>query len=231
MTTLAGLGYLAAVCLFILGLKLLSSPRSARRGNLLSLIGMLIAVLVTLLDRQILDFRLIAGGIIVGGLIGAVLALRVRMTAMPQMVALLNAFGGGASALVALSEFLLRAAEFDTVTEVTTALGVFIGMLTFTGSVVAFAKLQELLSGTPIVFHGQIALNFFPARRHPGVVRRLRRRLPGARAGHPPRHPDPLRHRGDPPRDPDRRGGHAGGHRPPELIFGDRRRRHRVHHQ
>ncbi len=121
---------------------------------------MLVAVLVTLLDRQILDFRYIVAGIIVGGLIGAVLALRVRMTAMPQMVALLNAFGGGASALVALSEFLLRAAEFDTVAEITTALSIFIGLLTFTGSVVAFAKLQEMVSGTPIVFRGQTALNF-----------------------------------------------------------------------
>jgi H+-translocating NAD(P) transhydrogenase subunit beta len=160
MTTIAGLGYLAAVCLFILGLKLLSSPRTARRGNLLSMIGMLIAILVTLLDRQILDFRYIVAGIIVGGLIGAVLALRVRMTAMPQMVALLNAFGGGASALVAISEFLLRAPEFDTVTEVTTALGVFIGMLTFTGSVVAFGKLEEMLRSTPVVFPGQVTLNF-----------------------------------------------------------------------
>jgi H+-translocating NAD(P) transhydrogenase subunit beta len=160
MTTLTGLGYLAAVCLFILGLKLLSSPRTARRGNLLSMVGMLVAVVVTLLDRQILDFRYIVAGMVVGGLIGAGLALRVKLTAMPQMVALLNAFGGGASALVALSEFLLRAAEFDTVTGITTALGVFIGMLTFTGSVIAFAKLQEIVSGTPVVFRGQTALNF-----------------------------------------------------------------------
>jgi len=160
MTILAGVGYLVAVCLFILGLKLLSSPRTARRGNLLSMIGMLVAVVVTLLDRQILDFRYIIAGIIIGSMIGAVLALRVRMTAMPQMVALLNAFGGGASALVALSEFLLRATEFGAVAEVTTALGVFIGMLTFTGSVVAFAKLEEMVKGTPVVFPGQTAVNF-----------------------------------------------------------------------
>jgi NAD(P) transhydrogenase subunit beta len=160
MTTIAGLGYLAAICLFILGLKMLSSPRTARRGNLVSMVGMLIAVAVTLLDRQILDFRFIIAGIIVGSLIGAILAVRIKMTAMPQMVALLNAFGGGASALVALGEFLLRAPQFDTVTEVTTALSVFIGMLTFTGSIVAVAKLEEMVRGTPIVFPGQIPLNF-----------------------------------------------------------------------
>ena len=111
---------------------------------------------------------------------------------MPQMVALLNAFGGAASALVALSEFLLRAAEFDTVAEITTALSIFIGMLTFTGSVAAFAKLQEIVSGTPIVFRGQNRPELRASRRHPGFMRRLRRRLPGARAGHSPRRPCPI---------------------------------------
>ncbi len=159
MTSVAPLGYLAAVCLFILGLKLLSSPRTARRGNLLSATGMLIAIVVTLLDRQILDFRLIIAGLIIGSLIGVALAVRVRMTAMPQMVALLNAFGGGASALVAISEYLRNAPRFNTVTEVTTALGVFIGMVTFTGSIIAYAKLEEMVRGTPIVFPGQTALN------------------------------------------------------------------------
>ncbi len=160
MTSVTGLVYLAAVCLFILGLKLLSSPRTARRGNLLSAAGMLIAIVVTLLDRQILDFQLIIAGLIIGSLVGVALAVRVRMTAMPQMVALLNAFGGGASALVAISEFLRHAPRFNTVTEVTTALGVFIGMVTFTGSVIAYAKLEEMVRGTPIVFPGQTALNF-----------------------------------------------------------------------
>jgi NAD(P) transhydrogenase subunit beta len=160
MTTFAGLGYLVSVCSFILGLKLLSSPRTARRGNLLSALGMLIAVAVTLLDRQILDYHYIIAGVVIGGLIGAVLALRVRMTAMPQMVALLNAFGGAASALVAMSQFLRRSAALDTVTATTTALSVFIGMLTFTGSVTAFAKLEELLRGAPVVFFGQKPLNF-----------------------------------------------------------------------
>jgi proton-translocating NAD(P)+ transhydrogenase subunit beta len=160
MTALSGIGYLVAVCLFILGLRLLSSPRSARRGNLLSMIGMLVAVVTTLLDKQILDFRFIIAGIIIGSLIGVGLAVKVRMTAMPQMVALLNSFGGGASALVAISEFLRRGEEFVTVTEVAMALGVFIGMLTFTGSVIAYAKLEEMVRSTPVVFPGQTALNF-----------------------------------------------------------------------
>jgi NAD(P) transhydrogenase subunit beta len=160
MTTFAGLGYLVSVCSFILGLKLLSSPRTARRGNLLSALGMLIAVAVTLLDRRILDYRYIIAGVVIGGLIGAVIALRVKMAAMPQMVALLNAFGGAASALVAMSQFLRRSAALDTVTATTTALSVFIGMLTFTGSVTAFAKLEELLRGAPVIFFGQKPLNF-----------------------------------------------------------------------
>jgi NAD(P) transhydrogenase subunit beta len=160
MTALVNLAYLVSISLFILGLKLLSSPRTARRGNGLSMLGMLIAIIITLLDKQIIDYKYIIAGIIIGGLIGAYTALKVRMRAMPQMVALFNAFGGGASALVALSQFLRRSISLDVVTAVTISLSVFIGMLTFTGSVVAFAKLQELIRGVPILFPGQKALNF-----------------------------------------------------------------------
>jgi NAD(P) transhydrogenase subunit beta len=160
MTALVNLAYLVSISLFILGLKLLSSPRTARSGNRLSMLGMLIAIIITLLDKQIIDYRYIIAGIIIGGLIGVYSALKVRMRAMPQMVALFNAFGGGASALVALSQFLRRSSSLDVVTTVTISLSVFIGMLTFTGSVVAFAKLQELIRGVPILFPGQKALNF-----------------------------------------------------------------------
>jgi NAD(P) transhydrogenase subunit beta len=159
MTVAVNLSYLVSICLFILGLKLLSSPRTARRGNLLSVLGMFIAVVVTLLDKEIIDFRFIIGGVIIGSLIGVYAALKVRMTAMPQMVALFNAFGGGASALVALSQFLHGFVRLDPVKTVTIALSVFIGMLTFTGSVVAFSKLQELIRGRPVVFPGQKILN------------------------------------------------------------------------
>lgn len=95
------LAYLLAAVLFIVGLKGLAHPRTAVRGNQLGALGMLIAVVATLAHRQILSFELIIAGIVVGALVGAVLALKVPMTAMPQMVALLNGFGGGASALVA----------------------------------------------------------------------------------------------------------------------------------
>jgi NAD(P) transhydrogenase subunit beta len=159
MNIIQGLCYLLSISLFILGLRFLSSPRTARRGNALSTLGMLIAVIVTLLDRRIIDFRLIVAGLLVGGLIGASSALKVKMTAMPQMVALFNAFGGGASALVALSQFLRREGALDVVTILTVTLSVFIGMLTFTGSVVAFAKLQGIVRGAPVVFPGQKALN------------------------------------------------------------------------
>jgi NAD(P) transhydrogenase subunit beta len=160
MTAAANLGYLVSISLFILGLKFLSSPRTARRGNGLSMLGMLIAVIITLLSKQIIDYKYIAAGILIGALIGTYSALRVQMRAMPQMVALFNAFGGGASALVALSQFLRGSVSSDVVTTVTIALSVFIGMLTFTGSAVAFAKLQELIKSGPVLFPAQKALNF-----------------------------------------------------------------------
>jgi NAD(P) transhydrogenase subunit beta len=160
MTAAANLGYLLSISLFILGLKFLSSPRTARRGNGLSMLGMLIAVIITLLDKQIIDYKYVAAGIIIGGLIGTYSALKVQMRAMPQMVALFNAFGGGASALVAMSQSLRPSYSRDFVTTVTVVLSVFIGMLTFTGSVVAFAKLQELIRSGPILFPGQKAFNF-----------------------------------------------------------------------
>ncbi|MEW5900663.1 MAG: NAD(P)(+) transhydrogenase (Re/Si-specific) subunit beta, partial [Acidobacteriota bacterium] len=160
MTIVTDLSYLVSISLFILGLKLLSSPRTARRGNRLSMLGMFIAVVITLWDRQIIDFRYIIAGVVIGSLIGIFLSLRVQMTAMPQMVALLNAFGGAASGLVALSQFVRQTIEFDVVTTITITLSIFIGMLTFTGSVVAFAKLQELIKSAPIVFPGQKAFNF-----------------------------------------------------------------------
>ena len=100
------IAYLAAAVLFILGLKGLGRPRTAPRGNLLGASGMLVAVLATLLDRSIVDFRVLVAGLVVGSAVGAVLAVRVQMTGMPQLVALFNGFGGGASVLVGGSSFL-----------------------------------------------------------------------------------------------------------------------------
>lgn len=159
---LIDLGYLVASALFILGIKGLTHPRTAVRGNGLGALGMLVAIVVTLFDREILtaepqSWMMLAGGLIVGAAIGAALALRVQMTAMPQMVALLNGFGGGASVLVAGAAFLDTDPALVTaqVASATAASGI-IGAVTFWGSLVAFDKLQEwLLPGRPIQVPGR----------------------------------------------------------------------------
>ncbi len=163
---LINIAYLLASALFIFGLKGLSHPRTAVRGNLLGASGMLIAILVTLLDRQILSFELIIAGIIIGGAIGAILAAKIQMTAMPQLVALFNGFGGAASVLVAGAALVERLLQVEGVGgavatdfTVATAASGLIGGVTFFGSLVAFAKLQELVSGNPVLFRGQHALN------------------------------------------------------------------------
>jgi len=160
MTMVINLFYLISISLFILGLKFLSSPKTARRGNFLSALGMLIAILVTLLDKQIVQYTYIISGMIIGGAIGAYAARKVQMTGMPQMVALFNAFGGGASALVVLAQYLRHPAVLDLSTAITLVLSLFIGMLTFMGSLVAFGKLQGLVKSAPILFPGQKVVNF-----------------------------------------------------------------------
>ncbi len=162
MSALINLAYLLSAALFIFGLKGLSHPRTAVRGNLLGATGMLIAIVVTLLNRQIIDYKLIVAGLVVGSAIGAVLALKVRMTAMPQMVALLNGFGGAASALVAgaaLVETMLAQQGAPVDMLVATGASGLIGGVTFWGSLVAFAKLEEIVSGAPVLFKGQHLLN------------------------------------------------------------------------
>jgi NAD(P) transhydrogenase subunit beta len=155
METIKNLAYLLSAIFFIFGLKMLSSPRSARKGNLISGIGMLIAIVVTLLDKQIVDFTFIIAGLVVGSAIGAIAARRVQMTAMPQMVAIFNGFGGGASTLVALAEFMRFTSQPSPDVSVTLVLSVLIGTVTFFGSFIAFAKLQDLMKSAPIVlpFH------------------------------------------------------------------------------
>lgn len=152
--------YLVSAVLFILGLKQLSHPRTAPKGNTTAAIGMLLAIVGTLLITEIIDFQLIILGLIVGGAIGAFAARKVEMTAMPQLVALFNGFGGGASLLVATAEFF-RGEPLSTFTLSTVAISILIGSVTFTGSVVAFAKLQGLMRGAPFLFKGQHALNGF----------------------------------------------------------------------
>jgi NAD(P) transhydrogenase subunit beta len=160
---LANLIYVAAAALFILGLKGLGHPRTAVRGNLMTAAGMLIAIVVTLLDREIVGYWVIAAGLAVGGLIGAVLALKIAMTAVPQMVALFNGFGGGASALVAgaavTGTVLIGIVDPDESPTVdvmiaTVASGI-IGGVTFWGSMVAFGKLQGLVTERPVLLPGR----------------------------------------------------------------------------
>ncbi|MGQ9591734.1 MAG: NAD(P)(+) transhydrogenase (Re/Si-specific) subunit beta [Planctomycetota bacterium] len=156
------LAYLLASALFIFGLKGLSHPRTAVRGNLLGSVGMLIAIAVTLLDRRIVSFEAILAGLVVGSTAGALLAVKIQMTAMPQMVALLNGFGGIASLLVAGAALIEAQAEPGALTgqfRVATAASGLIGAVTFWGSLVAFAKLQELLPGKAVLFRGQQLLN------------------------------------------------------------------------
>ncbi|MBF2755803.1 MAG: NAD(P)(+) transhydrogenase (Re/Si-specific) subunit beta [Gammaproteobacteria bacterium AqS3] len=157
---LTGLGYILASVLFIFGLKQLSSPNSAIRGNLTSACGMLLAVLVTLLDTGILDYRWIGLGLALGALIGLVIALRVQMTGMPQLVALFNGFGGVASLLLGAVEFApMQVQGPDGAVVVAIALAVLIGGITFSGSLIAFGKLAEILPGRPLLFPGQQAFN------------------------------------------------------------------------
>ncbi|HEV2131002.1 MAG TPA: NAD(P)(+) transhydrogenase (Re/Si-specific) subunit beta [Longimicrobiaceae bacterium] len=156
------LSYLVAASCFILGLKWLSNPATARLGNRVSAFGMLIAVVVTLFDRAVISYEIIIAGILVGGVIGVAMARMVKMTSMPEMVALLNGFGGAASMLVGGAEFLrseLMREQLPLNTDISIQLSVLIGAVTFSGSLIAFAKLQELMSGRPFLFPMQKPLN------------------------------------------------------------------------
>jgi H+-translocating NAD(P) transhydrogenase subunit beta len=152
------LSYILSAALFIFGLKMLSSPKTARMGNLISAIGMLIAIVMTLLDRGILDFRWIAVGLAVGSLIGFFAARLVAMTAMPEMVAVFNGFGGIASLLVGWAVYH-RVPDIGLLQIVTIVLSVFIGGVTFTGSMVAFGKLNGKITTKPVLYRGQHIVN------------------------------------------------------------------------
>ena len=154
----ANIFYVFAAVLFILGLKKLSHPKTARSGNTIAAAGMFIAIVATLIAYDQIDYQLIAVGMIIGTIIGATFAIKVEMTQMPQMVAIFNGFGGGASALVAAAEFL-KTGDITTFTLSTIMISVFVGTLTFTGSFVAFGKLQGFISGKPVVFPGQQIIN------------------------------------------------------------------------
>lgn len=156
------LTYLLAASLFIFGLKKLGSPATARNGNVIAAVGMLLAVVATLLDQKVLNYEMILVGLVIGSIIGVIAAYKVQMTEMPQMVGLLNGLGGASSALVAVAEFwrLLDAGQpIGLDINISMLLDVLIGGVTFTGSFLAFAKLQGLVSGTPITFPLQQPVN------------------------------------------------------------------------
>ena len=154
----SNISYVLASVLFILGIKKLSHPKTARNGNLLAALGMLVAIVSTLIAYEMIDYPMIIVGMIIGTIIGALFAQKVEMTQMPQMVAIFNGFGGSASALIAAAEFL-KAGDISTFTLWTIIISIFVGTLTFTGSFIAFGKLQGFISGQPIVFFGQQAMN------------------------------------------------------------------------
>jgi H+-translocating NAD(P) transhydrogenase subunit beta len=153
---LINLAYVVAAVLFILGLKMLSSPATARNGNLVSAVGMFIAVVATLFDAHVITWTEVAIGVAAGSLVGTIWARRVEMTGMPELVALFNGFGGLASLLVGWAALYAPTSTFILIT---IALAILIGGVTFTGSVMAWAKLSETVSGRPFLFGGQRIVN------------------------------------------------------------------------
>lgn len=163
--------YLVSSVFFIFGIKFLSSPKTARRGNLFAAIGMFMAIAATLLDQEVLTFEWIIIGALIGSLVGVLLAFKTPMTGMPQMVGMLNGFGGGASTLVALSEYFKlnpnypvdMGLPFDlpTDTGVAIILSLLIGGVTFTGSMIAFGKLQGIVTGKVVKYPLQHPFNLF----------------------------------------------------------------------
>jgi NAD(P) transhydrogenase subunit beta len=158
--------YLLASVLFILSLKGLSSPTSARKGNYFGIIGMAIAIITTILQPDTSNYFLIITAIIIGGVIGTSIALKIEMTAMPQLVAAFHSLVGFAAVLVAYTALLSpesygigNIGSIKTASRIEMSLGVAIGAITFTGSIIAFGKLQGLVSGAPLVFKGQHILN------------------------------------------------------------------------
>ncbi len=151
--------YLAASILFILGLKGMSHPESAKRGMHLAEFGMLLAIIGTLLHKEIVSYEWIIAGLILGGGVGAAMAYWVPMTAMPQRTALSHAFGAFAAALVGVAEYYRHGAEMGQFKMTAISFEVMLGALTTTGSLIAFAKLQGMMKGTPMTFKGQNIFN------------------------------------------------------------------------
>jgi len=159
MSYFSELTYLLASILFIFGLKSLSHPDTARRGMNLAAIGMLTAIVGTLVRHEIVRFEWIIAGLIIGSLIGAAMSIWMPMTAMPQRTALSHAFGALAAALVGVSEYYRHGETLGTFKMIALGLEVLLGGITVTGSLMAFIKLQDLIRGTPITYKGQNIFN------------------------------------------------------------------------
>ncbi|MDD9926236.1 MAG: NAD(P)(+) transhydrogenase (Re/Si-specific) subunit beta, partial [Rhodospirillaceae bacterium] len=165
---LSAFAYLFASVCFIMALRGLSSPLTARMGNIYGIVGMIVAVVTTLAAPNVLSFSMILLGMLIGGAIGTVIALKIEMTALPQLVAAFHSLVGLAAVFVAAAAFYEPAAygigvpgDIHVASLIEMSIGTAIGAITFTGSIVAFAKLQGLVSGAPVVFAGQHALNAF----------------------------------------------------------------------
>ena len=151
--------YIVAAVLFILGIKRLGSPKTARSGNMFGAAGMLLAIIATLIAAHIVSWWGVIVGVGIGSIAGVILAYTVKMTAMPQMVAVLNGFGGAASALVAGAEYLRLTGDSHPFDIVIIVVSILIGGLTFSGSMIAWAKLQEVMTGRPITYPLQKTVN------------------------------------------------------------------------
>ncbi len=172
-STLTTLLDLLAIALFILGLHFLNAPSTSRFGNRLAMVGMLIALVVVLVGTLNVGWWVVVVGIVLGALIGIVAAVRVKMTAMPQMVALYNGAGGGAAALVSTVELAVshtHHGELDPLVAVSLVLSATIGAISFAGSIIAFLKLQEVMSGRPMTYAGQQVVNAIVALAIVGLV-------------------------------------------------------------
>ncbi|MFC2056571.1 NAD(P)(+) transhydrogenase (Re/Si-specific) subunit beta [Chloroflexota bacterium] len=149
------IAYLIAAVLFIIGLMRMGTPKTARAGNIYAAIGMFIAIVITLLLKEVLNYTMILIGIVIGGIIGGVAARTVKMTQMPQMVGIYNGFGGGGSLLIALAEFFRLTSLGQSMTlenSITIVLTVLIGSVTLSGSLIAFGKLQGLVTSKPVTY-------------------------------------------------------------------------------
>lgn len=163
MDIIIQLSYLVASILFIAGIKMLGRTKTARKGNFVSSIGMFIAIFATVIQVEAISLIDILICVIIGSAIGLVIAFKVQMTKIPEMVAMFNGFGGLASLSIALSDFWLntqeRGLDVDLITGISVALSILIGGITFTGSLIAFMKLSGKISGRAIVFTGQHLIN------------------------------------------------------------------------